>query len=56
MSKKRKHKKTPPTALELVLTVRGNWNGVNPVTRIEENKKRKKPKHMKREMERACEE
>jgi hypothetical protein len=53
---KRKHKKTPPTALELVLTVRGNWNGVNPVTRIEENKKRKKPKHKKREMERAREE
>ena len=53
---KRRHKKTPPTALELVLTVRGNWNGVNPVTRIEENKKRKKPKHKKREMERAREE
>lgn len=56
MSKKRKHKKTPPTALELVLTVRGNWNGVNPVTRIQESKKHKKAKHKKRELERACEE
>ena len=53
MSKKRKHK--PETAIELVLTIRGNWNGVNPVTRIEESKKRKKPKHKKREMERALE-
>jgi hypothetical protein len=52
--KKRKHK--PETAVELVLTIRGNWNCVNPVTRIEENKKRKKPKHKKREMERAREE
>lgn len=51
--KKRKHK--PETAVELVLTIRGNWNGVNPVTRIEESKKRKKPKHKKREMERAFE-
>ena len=51
--KKRKHK--PETAVELVLTIRGNWNGVNPVTRIEESKKRKKPKHKKREMERALE-
>ena len=53
---KRKHKKTPPTALELVLTVRGNWNGVNPVTRIQESKKHKKTKHKKRELERAREE
>ena len=51
--KKRKHK--PEAAVELVLTIRGNWNGVNPVTRIEESKKRKKPKHKKREMERAFE-
>ena len=53
---KRKHKKIPPTALELVFTVRGNWNGINPVTRIQESKKHKKPKHKKREMERAREE
>ena len=51
--KKRKHK--PETAVELVLTIRGNWNGVNPVTRIEESKKRKNPKHKKREMEKAFE-
>lgn len=51
--KKRKHK--PETAVELVLTIRGNWNGINPVTRIEESKKHKKPKHKKREMEKAFE-
>lgn len=51
--KKRKHK--PQTAVELVLTIRGNWNGVNPVSRIEESKKHKKPKHKKREMEKAFE-
>ena len=51
--KKRKHK--PETAVELVLTIRGNWNGINPVTRIQESKKHKKPKHKKRDMERACE-
>ena len=53
MSKKRKH--APASAIELLKTVRGSWNGVNPVTRIQESKKHKKPKHKKREMEKASE-
>ena len=40
MSKKKKK----PTALELAKSVRGSWNGVNPVTRIQESKKKKKKK------------
>ena len=48
MSKKKKKK---PTALELAQSIRGSWNGVNPVTRIEENKKKKKPKHKHKQYE-----
>lgn len=48
MSKKKKKK---PTALELTQSIRGSWNGVNPVTRIEENKKKKKPKYKHKQYE-----
>ena len=47
MSKKKKK----PTALELAQSIRSSWNGVNPVTRIEENKKKKKPKYKHKQYE-----
>lgn len=42
MSKKKKKK---DTWCDLCQTVRGSWNGVNPVSRIVESKKKKKPKY-----------
>lgn len=30
---------------------RRNWNGINPVSRIVENKKKKKPKHKQKQFE-----
>lgn len=50
MSKKNKKL---PTTNELVRTVRRDWNGINPVTRVVESKKNKPIKHKKREMEEA---
>ena len=47
---KRKKKKIPSN-LELIQSQRGDWNGINPVTRIVESKKNKPVKHKKREME-----
>jgi hypothetical protein len=52
---KRKKKKEPPTMNELAQTIRRDWNGINPVTRVIESKKNKPIKHKKREMERANE-
>ena len=49
MGKKIKNK--IPSSLELMESLRGSWNGVNPVTRIVESKKRKKSKHKKKEYE-----
>lgn len=46
-----KKKKEVPTMNELAKTIRGSWNGINPITRIVESKKRKKPKHKKKEYE-----
>ena len=48
MSKKRKK---IPSNLELIQSQRGDWNGINPITRIVESKKNKPIKHKKREME-----
>ena len=42
MSKKKKKNKT---AMDLYQSIRGSWNGVNPVSRIVESKKKKKPKY-----------
>lgn len=53
MSKKNKHK--PPTTNELAQTIRRDWNGINPVSRVVESKKNKPTKHKKREMEKASE-
>lgn len=48
-------KKNKPTEMELYESVRRDWNGVNPVTKIIPSKKKKKPtKHKKKEMERAA--
>ena len=52
MSKKKKKNKTP-TNLDLWNSIRRNWNGINPVSRIEENKKKKPTKHKKRDLEKA---
>jgi hypothetical protein len=53
MSKK-KNKKKMPTNMELAQTIRRDWNGVNPVTRIQESKKNKPIKHKKRDLEREA--
>ena len=50
MSKKKKKKKVP-TFIEQVQSIRKDWNGINPVTRVEENKKKKKPKYKHKEYE-----
>lgn len=47
---KRKSKKKP-TAVDLYKSIRGTWNGVNPVTKIVESKKKKKPKYPHKEYE-----
>ena len=49
MSKKKKKK--DPTMIDLTQSIRGSWNGVNPVTRIVESKKKKKPKHKHKQYE-----
>lgn len=53
MSKKNKHKL--PTTNELAKTIRRDWNGINPVSRVVESKKNKPIKHKKKEMEKASE-
>jgi hypothetical protein len=53
---KRKHKKGSPVSnTDLARTIRRDWNGINPVSRVVESKKRKPVKHKKREMERESE-
>lgn len=47
----KKKKKKDPTMIDLYKSIRGSWNGVNPVTRIVESKKKKKPKYKKKEYE-----
>ena len=51
MSKKKKKNKKEKSVLDLYQSVRRDWNGVNPVTRIIENKKRKKPKYKNKDYE-----
>ena len=48
MSKKKNEEKS---MIDLYKSIRKDWNGVNPVTRIVESKKRKKPKYKKKEYE-----
>ena len=51
MSKKKKKKSVPPTMTDLYKSIRGSWNGVNPVSRIVESKKKKKPKYKHKQYE-----
>ena len=51
MSKK---KKKDTSNLALMTSIRRDWNGINPVTRIVESKKNKPVKHKKRDMEEAA--
>lgn len=51
-----KKKKKMPSNMELMNSVRRDWNGVNPVTRIIESKKNKPTKHKKKAMEDAFDE
>ena len=53
--KKKKSKDQIPTSIDLWDSIRKDWNGINPISRIEESKKRKPVKHKKREMEKASE-
>lgn len=49
MSKKKKKK--DPTMIDLTQSIRSSWNGINPVTRIVESKKKKKPKYKHKQFE-----
>lgn len=55
MSKKKK-KNSLPTTNELAQTIRRNWNGVCPVTRVIESRKNKSIKHKKKYVEDAANE
>lgn len=51
MAKKKKVKSEEVSTADLFRTIRKNWNGINPVSRIVENKKRKKPKYKHKQFE-----
>ena len=51
MSKKKRKNKKQKSMLDLYQSVRRDWNGVNPVSRIVESKKKKKPKYPHKEYE-----
>lgn len=53
MSKKKMKK--VPSMDELARTVRRDWNGIKPISRIQESKKNKPIKHKKKELEEASE-
>ena len=42
---KKKKKNEEVTNADLFKSIRKNWNGINPVSRIVESKKKKPPKH-----------
>ena len=48
---KNKNKKKPTSINELYKTIRGNWNGINPVSRVVESKKNKPTKYKHKIME-----
>lgn len=50
MAKKRKKNKSKST-IDLYQSIRRDWNGVSPVSRIVESKKKKKPKYPHKEYE-----
>ena len=47
----KKSKKEPRTQYEVFRAVRGTWNGVNPVTKVIPDKRRKAPKHKGKEID-----
>ena len=48
---RKKKKDQVPTYQELARTVRKDWNGINPVSRVVESKKNKKPKYKHKQYE-----
>lgn len=51
MSKKKRKNKKRESMLDLYQSIRRGWNGVNPVTKIVESKKKKKTKYPHKEYE-----
>lgn len=49
MAKKNTKESTNPT-YETVKKIRGDWGAVNPVTKVIPDKRRKPPKHKKKEL------
>ena len=47
----KKKKKKNKSMLDVYQSIRRDWGDLNPVTRVMENKKRKKPKHKDKEYE-----
>ena len=56
MNKKKKKRSlnSLPSSIELANSIRRDWNGVNPVSRMVESKKNKPIKHKKRELEKEA--
>ena len=52
---RKKKKREEMNLNELAQTVRRDWNGINPVSRVVESKKHKPVKHKKKEMEKESE-
>ena len=50
MAKKKKNNEEVTNA-DLFKKIRKNWNGINPVSRVVENKKKKKPKYPQKQYE-----
>lgn len=50
-----KKKKEQNSFIDLYQSIRRNWNGVNPVTKIREDKRFKKDKYKKRSLEKEME-
>lgn len=48
---KKKRKNKSKSMIDLYQSIRRDWNGINPVSRIVENKKKKKPKYPRKEYE-----
>lgn len=51
MSRKKKKSKRKVDELDLYRQVRGSWNGINPVSRIVESKRKKPPKYKHKQYE-----
>ena len=50
MANKKKNKKEK-SMIDLYQSIHRDWNGVNPITRIIESKKKKKPKYKHKQFE-----